>query len=259
MPLVQKILVRVPIAFLAALLMTAAVFVSVWGFATIRKLVPHRVRQTHSELTGVIFQVLAMAFTVLLAFVVVISWQNFEAATAHVETEANCVVDLHRNSAAFPEPSQSAIRVLVKEYVRAVVEDEWPLLAESKESITAHAALMKMWDFYTHFEPATEREKVFFAASVKKLETLRETRRLRIVDSKAQVHPMLWFILILGGIITMGFTFFLGSENFVAHTVMASMLAVILSLVLFAVLLFDFPFTGSLRIGPETFRQIISY
>jgi hypothetical protein len=84
-------------------------------------------------------------------------------------------------------------------------------------------------------------------------------RRLRIIDSRSGIHPFLWFVLVVGAVITIIFTFFFGSDKFIVHVIMASTLSAIIALILFTILLFDFPFTGSVRIGPEVFQQAIGF
>ena len=70
---------------------------------------------------------------------------------------------------------------------------------------------------------------------------------------------MLWFVLIVGGITTIMFTFFFGSENLKAQIMMASMLALIIALILFTVLLLDFPFTGGMNISSFAFKQMAHF
>jgi hypothetical protein len=259
MPFTQRLLVSIPIIPLVILIVLSAVLLSFLGMAAMWRFIPHHVRKNHLELTKPIFEVVAMAYTVLLAFVVVVAWQNYDKATTHVEIEANCLVDLYRSAAGFAQPHQDRARAFLKDYVHTVVDDEWPKLGRGQESLNARAALRKVWEFYTEYEPQTDKEKIFFAESLRKLDELREARRYRILDAGAQMHPVLWLILIFGGLATMGFTFFLGSESFKTHVMMASALAVLIALILFTIMLFDFPFSGSARLGPETFQQIINY
>jgi len=213
----------------------------------------------HHKLASPIFPAIAAAYTVLLAFVVVVSWQNFDKAKVHTVIEANCLVDLYRNSAAFSEPFGDELRTTIQEYIDSVINEEWPLLARGEESIHSRMLLRKIWDLYTNYEPKTEKESVFLAESVNKLDNLRETRRLRILDANASVHHILWFILIFGGIITVNYSSFFGFENFKTHAVMTAIFASIISLILLTILCFDFPFTGSVRIEPTLFKEIINY
>ncbi|HOW58164.1 MAG TPA: DUF4239 domain-containing protein [Candidatus Omnitrophota bacterium] len=259
MPFGQKILWSIPVIPLGIIIIITAVGLSIIGLSLVRRYAPSRILKTHNELTGAIFNALTTAYAVLLAFVVVVSWQNFDKAKYYAETEANSLVDLHRNSAAFSQPFQNTAHLLLKGYADTVVNEEWEMLARGEESMQARELLRKLWSLYTSYDPKNEKEKIFFAASVQKLENLREMRRLRIVESGPGVHPVLWFVLIIGGMTTVSFTFFFGADSFGAHIIMASTLAVIISLILFTILLFDYPFTGSSHIGAQVFKQVINF
>jgi ABC-type multidrug transport system fused ATPase/permease subunit len=259
MPFVQKILLYVPIFPLGVIAVVGTVVLSMAGLFIVRKFVPHEILKMHNELINALFGAIALAYTVLLAFVVVVSWQNFDKAQAHVESEANSLVDLHRASGAFAQPFKDELRTALESYERLVVTVEWDMLARGEESLEAKQALGKAWDLYCNYEPKNEREKIFLATSVTKLCDLRETRRMRIIDSRTGVHPVLWFVLIVGGIATISFTFFFGTDSFVTHAVMTSILAVLIALILFTILSFDYPFTGSVRLHPDIFLQITNF
>jgi hypothetical protein len=200
-----------------------------------------------------------MTYAVLLAFVVVIAWQSFDKSDSNVQKEANSIMDIYRDSTAFPKTFRDEIRPLIKEYTDAVINEEWQMLARGEQSQRAHELLKKIWVMYSSYEPNTENEKIFFAESVHKLNEAGELRRLRIMDSRTGIHPILWFVLIVGGITTIIFTFFFGTENLTAQVMMAAMLAMVIALILFTVLLLDFPFTGGLNITSDAFKQIAHF
>jgi hypothetical protein len=232
---------------------------SIIGLLIVWRFVPRQTLKMHNDLTDPIFQATAMAYTVLLAFVVVISWQNFDKAKTHAVTEANCLVGLYRNSVVFAQPFESDARSLIKEYVDVVINEEWTSLGRGDESVKARDILRNIWTLYTRYEPKTDKEKIFLAESMRKLDELREMRRLRIIDSRTGVHPVLWFVLVAGAIMTISFTFFFGLDKFINHVIMVSILGIIITLILLTILSFDFPFTGSIHIEPEAFQQIIGF
>ena len=77
------------------------------------------------------------------------------------------------------------------------------------------------------------------------------------MDSRTGIEPLLWFVLIVGGLCVVSFTIFFGAENLKAQLAMACMLALLISLILFTILSLDFPFTGSVSISPEPFKMVL--
>ena len=248
-----------PIPVLGIMIVSVFIIISVGGLLLVRQFVPHHRLKVHNDVAGAIFGTLGMAYTVLLAFVVVIAWQGFDRSNLNVETEANCIVDLYRDSAAFSKTFKDEVRPLIKGYTDIVIGEEWKMLARGEQSINAHELLKKIWMAYSSYEPKTENEKIFLAESVRKLNEAGELRRMRLMDSRTGIHPIIWFVLIVGGVTTIIFTFFFGSENLKAQIMMASMLALIIALILFTVLLLDFPFTGGLNISSSAFKQMAHF
>ena len=259
MPFTQSLLYYIPTPILGAIIVSVFITISVSGLLVVNRMVHHTKLKIHNDVAGPIFEALGMTYAVLLAFVVVIAWQSFDKSNLNVEKEANCLVDLYRDSAAFPENIKGQIRPLIKEYTDTVIGEEWKMLSKGDESPRAHELLKNIWIVYASYEPKTENEKIFLAESARKLNEAGELRRLRLMDSRTGIHPILWSVLIIGGLTTIMFTFFFGTENRTAQIMMAAMLALVISLILFTILLLDFPFTGGLNISSDAFKHIVHF
>ncbi len=141
--------------------------------------------------------------------------------------------------------------------MKAVIEDEWPKLAEGEQSKVADELFSRVWDCYLGYEPQSESEKIFFSESVSKLNQAGELRMQRIGDAGSGIHPILWVVLLAGGVITIIFTFFFGTENVRPHIIMSALCAALIALMLFITLVLDYPFTGELSIKPDAFNAVI--
>ncbi|MCM8760715.1 MAG: DUF4239 domain-containing protein [Candidatus Omnitrophica bacterium] len=173
--------------------------------------------------------------------------------------EANCLADLYRNSEAFGASFRDEVKNLSVGYARAVTGDEWKHMARGGSSALAQAAFNKLFFAYMAYSPSTERERIFFTESIRKLNDLSELRRTRLSEARAGIHPVLRFVLLVGALATIIFTFFFGSENPKAQVLMTMLLAIVISLVLYTIMMFDYPFTGDVNISPETFNHIFSF
>ena len=65
------------------------IVVAVLGLVVVQRLVPSALRQEHNDVAGFIYAVVGVTYAVLLAFVVVAVWEEYERAKDTVETEAN--------------------------------------------------------------------------------------------------------------------------------------------------------------------------
>jgi hypothetical protein len=131
-------------------------------------------------------------------------------------------------------------------------------MQSGEKSVEAQIAADKVWKLTTKFDPNNDREKIFFSEMLRKMNDAVEMRRQRLQDAGSGLHPSLWFVLLLGGIITVVFTLFFGSENLYAQLTMTTMLAVLIVLILFTILIMDFPYSGDLSISVAPFQQVLT-
>ena len=87
------------------------------------------------------------------------------------------------------------------------------------------------------------------------LHDLGNARRERLLAAEQGLPPILWVVLILGGIITVFFTYLFGLENTLAHLLMVAALALVISMSLFTVAALDYPFRGDIRIHPTAYEN----
>lgn len=256
MPLVQQVLLRVPTVVIALFVIGTSIILCMAGLLAVRRFVPHHRLKIHNDVAGPLYATLGVIYGVLLAFVVVIVWQSYDKSQTNVEKEANCLLDIYLDAECFQKDFKESVRGLIKEYADEVVNNEWKLLAAGQGSPEAAGIVKKMWNYYSAYSPATETERVFFAESIRKLNEMVEFRRMRLVESRTGVEPVLWFVLIAGAAVTISFTFFFGAENLKAQVLMSVLLAVLISLILLTILLFDYPFTGDVSIKPVPFQRV---
>ena len=259
MPLQQWMLLNIPTWVIIVSLLAVAVGTAVGGVLLVRLLVDIRKFKEHHDIAGPIFSTIGVIYAVMLAFVLVIVWQDFDRAQNNTVQEANYFADIYRDSVGLSEPFRSQFLEANTNYLNAVIKYEWPRMQYGERSMEAQALADRVWEVTGKFDPKTDREKIFFSEILTKMNQAGEMRRQRLMDSRTGVHPSLWSVLLLGGIITVAFTFFFGSENLYAQLTMTTLLAVLIVLILFTILIMDFPYSGDLSISVTPFQQVLEY
>jgi hypothetical protein len=257
MNFIQTLLYYIPTIALGIIMVAISVGFSVAGLVLARKIIPVHMTKLHNDIAGFIFATVGVIYAVMVAFLVVISWQNFDNTTNRLMREANIYADIYRDSTGISAGFSASVRKALGDYVKSVVNDEWPLMAKGRESEKSHALLHAVWDIYTKYEPRGEKEKIFFGESVRKLNEANELRRQRIIDAGSGIHGILWFVLLICGMITVSFSFLFGTENFSVHIFMTCLLASLIALVLLTIMVFDYPFTGDISVEADVFKQIL--
>jgi hypothetical protein len=99
------------------------------GLALVQRLVPTEVRQKHNDVAGFIYAVLGVVYAVLLALVVIATWESYESARVTVEDEANALAEIFWLAHWMPQPEGRELQELARSYAEDVVDEEWPLNA----------------------------------------------------------------------------------------------------------------------------------
>ena len=78
-----------------------------------------------------------------------------------------------------------------------------------------------------------------------------------MVVASGIVPGVIWAVLFVGAAITIGFTFFFGTENLRAQALMTGALALLILLGLLVIVAIDRPFAGSVRLDAEPLVQVL--
>ena len=107
------------------------------------------------------------------------------------------------------------------------------------------------------FEPSTNREQATHTQLITLVDDLGNHRQLRLLESRQGVPSILWTVLVIGGILTVAFTFLFGVEPPWFHRVAIAALTVVIVLVLYTFYRIEYPFTGEVRVRPDAFELVL--
>jgi hypothetical protein len=83
-------------------------------------------------------------------------------------------------------------------------------------------------------------------------------RRIRLHLATGLVPNVIWIVLFMGALLTMGFTLFFGSENLLAQVSMTGVLSVLVTMGLVVIISIDHPFTGPIYIHPDALKLVLA-
>jgi len=259
MPLTQLLLLKIPIIPLGIIVVASSVALATGTILVIHYLIPHHKPNRHTnQVTMILFGAKALIYSILLALILVGAWIGFDNATVNVQKEANCLIELYRSTEAFLPGIKQETRALLEEYTKSVINDEWKTLQKSELSPRTTEIAKKIWQTYINYSPKTPTEEAFLQESIRKIAELREWRTARLTDSKTGVYPLIWLVLIAGEIATIASIAFF-AEDFKSKLIMSVLFAALVGIIFFTIILFDFPYTGTLTASPEPLKQAMLY
>jgi hypothetical protein len=115
-----------PIWLVGLLLVVVLPALAVAVQAVLRRAWPALREGDHNEVAGFIIAVVGVIYAVLLAFVVIVSWEKFNEAESVVGQEASALRNIYRDSTAFPPEVRDRLHYSVRSYTTTVIQQEWP-------------------------------------------------------------------------------------------------------------------------------------
>ncbi|HEX3408930.1 MAG TPA: hypothetical protein VHS07_01550, partial [Candidatus Binataceae bacterium] len=155
--------------------------VSILGLYVVRRLVPvERLKRNH-EVAGVTFGVIGAFYGLLLAFVIVASWERFDRADERVQSEGMALSSLYRLAKGFPQPLQHQLQQAVRDYADKAINVEWPsMMARHREkTVDNPVGALGLWALVGGFNPSDGRQTLLVDKSYDQLQLLTEGRTLR--------------------------------------------------------------------------------
>ena len=113
-------------------------------------LVRLRIRLQHlrgnNEVAGFKFAVIGVLYAVLLAFVVISTWERFHDAEKALVAEAGSAATLYRLAGGLDDASAAAVRANLSAYLNSVLKDDWPAMARGRSSAVTTRVLSDLYD-----------------------------------------------------------------------------------------------------------------
>lgn len=212
-------------------------------------------RRVHNDLIGWQLSVLGTTYAVILGFMLYTVWTDFGSAELNADAEANSLVNLYRLADGLEPALGAKLKVLTRAYGDAVVDHEWGEMAVNTLPAETRGIAEQMWKTLTSAKGASPTEITAEDHALDQLSNLAAYRRIRLVESAARIPGVLWFVLLVGGAVTIASTCLFGAANGVLHLVQVAAFSLLISLVLAAIADINRPFQGSVHVSDYAFRR----
>jgi hypothetical protein len=211
---------------------------------------------TNNEIAGFKFATVGVIYAVLLAFAVIVVWERYSDAETAVLQEAGASATLYR-LASGSDVAAVATREALSKYLKLAIEQDWPRMQKEGASDDARKALDNIYIAAIAMSADSVSRPAVMTEIFKQLDIITQSRRTRIQLAEGIVPGMLWAVLFSGAILTVGFTFFFGTENLAAQVMMTGILSTIVFMGLLVIISIDHPFTGPVHIDSEALQRVL--
>jgi Protein of unknown function (DUF4239) len=199
---------------------------------------------------------LGILFALLVGFIAVEVWGNFDKAKTAVATEASALRAVVLLAGGFPDEQRIAIYALVNRHIDESVNKEWPEMAQHRMTLAAlPTALIEALHDTLALKPTDDSQRAAQSEMVKELHTALDARRQRIVISESALGTVKWVGILLQGLCTLVAIAVVHSENRLARALTLTLFATGIALSVLLIAAYSRPFTS---VGPDLLKQVIT-
>jgi hypothetical protein len=231
--------------------------VSVAGLLVFRAIAPVGDLHAAANELGNYLQTVGGIYAVLLAFVVYVVWGQFNDARGYLDREATALVDLHRTASGLPSSSRTAIQSGLRDYVDAVLRDEWPAMAHDDEATIERTAqlLEPVWIAIHACKPHNECQHTIYGEVLSRFNQLTDLRTSRLTAARARIPVAMTILLYTGALLTVGSVYLLAFDELWLHALVTAALAGAIAHILYLIRDLDDAFAGDWQVAKTPFER----
>jgi hypothetical protein len=241
------------VVFAATYLLTASIY-----WVVTRLAVDDRARAFKALSPGLLSP-LGILFALLVGFIAVEVWGNYDKAKAAVATEASALRAVVVLAGTFPEEQKTHIYALVDRHIEVAVNEVWPAMAHHRATLSNLPTALTETLYYTlSLEPADASQRIAQSEMVKAIRSALDARRQRIVVSESTVGRVKWAGILLMGLFTLVAIAIVHSDNRLTCAIALTLFASGIALSLLLIAAYSRPFTGEISVRPDLLKQVIT-
>lgn len=247
-----------PYALFFIIISTGAIIGGV-GTYFFRKYIPLKILRAHNEVTGFLYLSIASFYALLLSFIVFVYWAQLNETRSNASKEGSAAIGVYRDIKNYPDTDDSKqIMKVFLVFVGNVVDEELQSMKEMKLNRKTIESFNLVYNQIEKINPKNPFQVQLLSEMVRHLNELAAYRGLHIIAMEAAIPTPMWLPMLLGGLITLLCAMMLDIEHGPQHIVLDSLLGIFIGMFFFIIILLNHPYTGSLGIKPESYKQIFT-
>jgi hypothetical protein len=247
-------ILRLPPLIQFFLVFTIFGLIGVMGPAMVARSAKGLAKKEHHDVLGIMFTVAAAFYGVVLAFVIVAAWQNFQDAAVHEQSESMALIELYAVSARLPPPVHQAMVKAIRAYATDAINYEW---SDRPKADAGRRQLVLMLDVLLSLDPQTQKQSILYSKGLDQISRLFEARQQRILYAQNNIPLIVWTVIIFGAVTTIVLSFFFFTEHRLLQAFTSMFFSMLIGLTIVAIDDLSHPYQGFSRISPAGFKELL--
>ncbi|WP_058533881.1 bestrophin-like domain [Legionella saoudiensis] len=190
------------------------------------------------------------AYSIVLGFILFLVWNNYQTAMGLVVDEGSKLGVIKESSRALPPNVANKIQTGTELYIKQVMENEWPAMAQGKSSPQVSQTLSALYTSMQQYVPDNSATQAFYNSILSALNEVKEKRNHRLSMLSSPI-PTAWYVFIF---IAAFITIFLNSLTLRQSALQLTthiLLVLVISFFITAITALSYPFSGFISVSKE--------
>jgi hypothetical protein len=211
----------------------------------------------HNDVAGPILTIIGTVLAVMISFVVLGVWQEYDGAAQTAQKEASALSDLHHIADAYPAGERATVQNAVDRYIELVITTEWPEMRQGLESRSTHDAAYAIARAVDGWRPSNPTDLAMQDRGIERVGQFLDARRDRILANREGIPMVLWATMLVIGAITVVFSFYFRVDRPKAQYIMVMAETAVITIMFTLIAELDYPFRGDIAIDPYSFVHVM--
>ncbi len=208
-----------------------------------------------NEAAGLMFGAISLIYSLLLAFVIVAVWTDYEDLTETIGKEADKLNSILAHSSTLSDSMRIPLNRTLTTYCNRVMNSEWNLEEGEMESYPSAIPDLRLYLLRT--QPDGKVQEGIYSVIDDDLSSISDLRRERLDHVRSHVPRLVWLILKTGSVMMIIFSYFLEVPFIRLKRIYLFFLSSIMAMSLFLVNALDDPFNGAVAVSKRPYENVL--
>jgi hypothetical protein len=210
-----------------------------------------------TELIGVYFNFIGVLFTLILAFVVVAAWEDYDNAMHTVENEAHKLMYIYEDAIELSDENKKLLQTKVVDYTQSIVNEEWNNMDNPIVLKNTKKKYHELMELKRTLTPLNDTDKDVLTSIDASLDDLKQLRHDREGFFESHVPNLLWFVLLGGSAVCFFFSCIISFEKLHLKMIMSSLITFSMTIVLYLTYCLSNPYQGTMKVSAEDYEKVL--
>ncbi len=257
--MIVRIIYNMPNWLLALVVVAITVAFAILGLLAVRAVLRGRSREMSNEIVIGLGHQVGVIYAIVVGFVAIGVLSAYDKANGIVENEANQAFTIWVDARVYPADFELKVRNAVEDYLHVVIHDEWPVQDQGRTSLIASRSFEYLYRLIIDYAPTSEAQGIVHREIIQKVNKIFEDRRDRAFMNVHGLQPTVYCEIFLATLILLGFAWAFSAKKLQGHLTLTAMLGVAIGLVIFLIVVFDYPFRGYFSVTTECYQEALDH